>query len=46
MTLEAAGVPLGCLCAPDDVAALALYLLSAEARFVSEQVMGLTRRQL
>ncbi len=43
---EAAQVPLGRVCSPDDVAGLVDYLLSPAGAFVSGQVIGLTGGQL
>jgi NAD(P)-dependent dehydrogenase (short-subunit alcohol dehydrogenase family)/acyl dehydratase len=43
---EAALVPMGRVCEPDDVVALVRYLLSPEASFVSGQVIGLAGAQL
>ncbi len=43
---ETARVPLGRLCQPLDVVAMARYLLSGEASFVSGQVIGLTGGEL
>jgi 3-oxoacyl-[acyl-carrier protein] reductase len=43
---EAAAVPIGRLCQPEDVASLCRYLLSPAAAFVSGQVIGLTGAQL
>ncbi|MEJ2238360.1 MAG: SDR family oxidoreductase [Gemmatimonadales bacterium] len=44
--LEVARVPLGRLCTSNDVASLVHYLLSAEASFISGQIIGLTGGQL
>ena len=43
---EAAQIPLGRLCRPEDVAGAVRYLLSPEAEFVSGQMLGLTGGQL
>jgi 3-oxoacyl-[acyl-carrier protein] reductase len=43
---EAARVPLGRLCQPEDVAGLVRYLLSPEAAFLSGQSIGLSGGQL
>ncbi len=44
--LEAARVPLGRLCDPDDVSGAVAYLLSEGSGFLSGQVIGLTGGQL
>lgn len=44
--IEAAQVPLGRICEPDDVVSTVRWLLSAEAGFVSGQTVGLTGAQL
>jgi acyl dehydratase len=46
LKLEMAQVPLGRLCAPEDVAGAVRYLLSPAAGFVSGQLLGLTGGQL
>lgn len=43
---EVAGIPMGRLCSAEDVVAACRYLLSADASFVSGQVLGLTGAQL
>lgn len=43
---EAAAIPMGRLCGPDDVAGICRYLLSPEAAFVSGQVFALTGAQV
>jgi NAD(P)-dependent dehydrogenase (short-subunit alcohol dehydrogenase family) len=43
---EAALVPMGRLCAPEDVVGLVGYLLSDEAAFVSGQIIALSGAQL
>ena len=43
---EAALVPMGRLCAPEDVTGLVGYLLSEEAAFVSGQIIALSGAQL
>jgi 3-oxoacyl-[acyl-carrier protein] reductase len=44
--LEAAQVPLGRLCQPEDIAGMIRWLVSPGASFVSGQVLGLTGAQL
>ncbi len=44
--IEAARVPLGRVCTPEDVCAAAEYLLSPGGAFVSGQILGLTGGQL
>ena len=43
---EAAQIPLGRLCAPEDVAGMVDYLLSNAGAFVSGQIIGLTGGQI
>jgi 3-oxoacyl-[acyl-carrier protein] reductase len=43
---EAALIPMGRLCRPEDVAAAVRYLLSPQAGFISGQSVGLTGAQL
>lgn len=43
---EAAQIPLGRLCAPEDVAGMVDYLLSKAGAFVSGQIIGLTGGQI
>jgi NAD(P)-dependent dehydrogenase (short-subunit alcohol dehydrogenase family) len=44
--IEAARIPLGRLCQPEDVVAAVAFLLSPGASFVSAQVIGLAGAQL
>ena len=43
---EAALVPMGRLCQPDDIASMVEYLMSPQASFVSGQIMSLSGAQL
>jgi NAD(P)-dependent dehydrogenase (short-subunit alcohol dehydrogenase family)/acyl dehydratase len=44
--LESAGIPLGRVCAPEDVVGMVSYFLSPSSAFVSGQVVALTGAQL
>lgn len=46
LLMESAAIPMGRVCAPEDVTGLVRYLLSPEASFVSGQLFALTGAQL
>jgi 3-oxoacyl-[acyl-carrier protein] reductase len=44
--MESAGIPMGRVCAPEDVAGMVSYFLSPSSSFVSGQVIALNGAQL